>query len=205
MSHTTRRLFLGLQVGLLSLLLSPLSFAQVDSNNAAPKNANPQVLIETSHGSIMLELFPDKAPKTVENFLRYVNEGFYDGTIFHRVIADFMVQGGGFTEDMQQKIVHAPILNEADNGLRNRIGTVAMARTNDPHSATAQFFINVAQNSFLDFREKTANAYGYTVFGQVTNGMKVVNQIRQEQTGFKNGFKDVPLKTVTLLKVRQIK
>ncbi|WP_127470782.1 peptidylprolyl isomerase [Thiomicrorhabdus aquaedulcis] len=199
-----RRLFLNLQAALLTALLSPLGFAQAETKTS-PTPSNPQVLIETNHGTIMLELYADKAPKTVENFLRYVNEGFYNGTIFHRVIADFMVQGGGFTEDMQQKIPHAPIQNEADNGLRNRIGTVAMARTNDPHSATAQFFINVAQNTFLDFREKTASAYGYTVFGQVTNGMKVVNKIRLEQTGFKNGFKDVPVNPVVILKVTQIK
>ncbi|MGM0541470.1 MAG: peptidylprolyl isomerase [Pseudomonadota bacterium] len=202
-------LFSGLQtatIGLLYLALSSSAFAQSEPVSA-PKTAAiaPQVLIETSEGSFVIELYPDKAPKTVKNFLRYVNEEFYDNTIFHRVIPNFMVQGGGFTADMQKKQTHAQIQNEADNGLRNRIGTVAMARTNDPHSATAQFFVNVAQNTFLDFREKHGRGWGYTVFGKVTKGMKTVNQIRNERTGFKNGFKDVPLKTVTIIKARQIK
>lgn len=165
----------------------------------------PQVLIETNKGNIILELYPDKAPKSVENFLRYVNEGFYNDTIFHRVIPTFMIQGGGFTPDMRQKPTHDPIQNEADNGLRNQIGTVAMARTNDPHSASSQFFINVAQNSFLDFREKTDRAYGYAVFGRVINGMRVVNQIRQTKTGFNSGMGDVPLSPIIMTKVTQIK
>jgi len=165
----------------------------------------PQVLIETNKGNIILELYPDKAPKSVENFLRYVNEGFYDGTIFHRVIANFMIQGGGFTPEMHQKPAHDPIQNEADNGLKNQIGTVAMARTNDPHSASSQFFINVAQNSFLDFREKTERAYGYAVFGRVINGMRAVNQIRQAKTGFNSGMGDVPLSPIIMTKVSQIK
>lgn len=192
-----RRAFLGLFLGLFALPSVALS--------STPESNNPQVLLETSMGNVMIELYPEKAPKTVENFLKYVNEGFYDGTIFHRVISDFMVQGGGFTEDMRKKITHAPIENEADNGLRNKIGMVAMARTPDPHSATAQFFINVSQNSFLDFREKTPRAWGYAVFGRVTQGMKVVNQIRQVRTVFKNGMKDVPLQTVTIVKARQVK
>lgn len=165
----------------------------------------PQVLIETNKGNIILELYPDKAPKSVENFLRYVNEGFYNGTIFHRVIPTFMIQGGGFTPQMREKPTHDPIQNEADNGLRNQIGTVAMARTNNPHSASSQFFINVAQNSFLDFREKTDRAYGYTVFGRVINGMRVVNQIRQTKTGFNSGMGDVPLSPIIMTKVTQIK
>lgn len=205
----TKGLFLGLKtatIGLLYLALSSSAFAQADSDSAAKTVAvAPQVLIETSKGSFVLELYPDKAPKTVENFLRYVNEEFYDNTVFHRVIPNFMIQGGGFTADMQKKHTHAEIQNEADNGLRNRIGTVAMARTNDPHSATAQFFVNVAQNSFLDFREKHGRGWGYTVFGHVIKGMKTVNQIRNEKTGFKDGFKDVPLKTVMIIKARQIK
>lgn len=165
----------------------------------------PQVLIETNQGNIVLELYPDKAPKSVENFLRYVNEGFYNGTIFHRVIPTFMIQGGGFTPEMRQKPTHDPIQNEADNGLKNQIGTVSMARTNNPHSASSQFFINVAQNSFLDFREKTERAYGYTVFGRVINGMRVVNKIRQTKTGFNSGMGDVPLSPVIMTKVTQIK
>ncbi len=205
----TKGMFLSLKtatIGLLYLLLSSTAMAQSEPlSESKTITASPQVLIETSQGSFVMELYPDKAPITVENFLRYVNEGFYDGTIFHRVIPDFMVQGGGFTADMQKKHTHAEIQNEADNGLRNRIGTVAMARTNDPHSATAQFFINVSQNTFLDFREKHGRGWGYTVFGKVINGMKTVNQIRNERTGFKDGFKDVPLKTVTIIKARQIK
>ena len=205
----TKGLFLGLKtatIGLLYLALSSSAFAQTDPASVPKKGAvAPQVLIETTEGSFVLELYPDKAPKTVENFLRYVNEGFYDNTIFHRVIPNFMIQGGGFTADMQKKHTHAEIQNEADNGLRNRIGTVAMARTNDPHSATAQFFIIVSQNTFLDFREKHGRGWGYTVFGNVIKGMKTVNQIRNERTGFKDGFKDVPLKTVLIIKARQIK
>lgn len=205
----TKGMFVSLKtatIGLLYLLLSSTAMAQSGAlSESKAATASPQVLIETSQGSFVMELYPDKAPITVENFLRYVNEGFYDGTIFHRVIPNFMIQGGGFTADMQKKHTHAEIQNEADNGLRNRIGTVAMARTNDPHSATAQFFVNVAQNTFLDFREKHGRGWGYTVFGKVINGMKTVNQIRNEKTGFKDGFKDVPLKTVTIIKARQIK
>lgn len=202
----TRRLFLKLNTALITLLLTFSVQAQSDSKAAT---SNPQVLMETSEGTILLELYPDKAPKTVENFLSYVNDEFYDGTIFHRVIENFMVQGGGFTEDssgdFNKKITKAPIMNEADNGLRNRIGSVAMARTNDPHSATAQFFINTAQNNFLDFREKTSRAWGYAVFGRVVKGMKTVNKIRMASTGFKNGMKDVPKKTITIIKARQVK
>lgn len=204
-----RRLFLTFKAALLTTFISSSVFAQTTVETkpepAAKTSAAPQVLIETTEGTIVIELYPDKAPKTVENFLTYVNEEFYDNTIFHRVIPGFMVQGGGFTEDFEKKITHAPIQNEADNGLRNRIGTVAMARTNDPHSATAQFFINVAQNTFLDFREKTPRAWGYAVFGKVISGMKTVNKIRMVKTGFKNGMKDVPTKTVKIIKARQIK
>jgi peptidyl-prolyl cis-trans isomerase B (cyclophilin B) len=182
-----------------TLFLSSLLPWQAQAEN------KPQVLIETNQGNIVLELYPDKAPKSVENFLRYVNEGFYDGTIFHRVIPDFMVQGGGFTPKLQKKLTHSPIQNEADNGLRNRVGTVAMARTNDPHSATSQFFINVAKNTFLDFREKTPRAYGYAVFGRVIKGMRTVNKIRSTRTGFKNGMGDVPLEPIVMEKVVQIK
>lgn len=163
---------------------------------------HPRVRISTNMGDIVLELDREKAPKTVENFLRYVNDGFYDGTIFHRVIDGFMIQGGGFTEDFQKKSTHAPVDNEADNGLRNKIGTVAMARTGDPHSATAQFFINVANNSFLDFREKTRRAWGYTVFGRVVVGMPVIDQIRRTATGPGGPFrKDVPRSAIILEKV----
>lgn len=188
-------------------LLAALGLNACAGDDKAEKTAtkHPQVLIETNMGNIVVELYPEKAPKTVENFLRYVNEGFYDGTIFHRVIPNFMIQGGGYTPEMNKKITHAPIPNEADNGLRNRIGTIAMARTSDPHSATAQFFINVNNNTFLDFREKTPRAYGYAVFGRVIKGMKVVNKIRQVRTGFKDGMKDVPVEPVIIIKARQIK
>ncbi|HEX22858.1 MAG TPA: peptidyl-prolyl cis-trans isomerase [Chromatiales bacterium] len=165
-------------------------------------DTHPRVRITTNMGDMVLELDREKAPKTVENFLTYVNEGFYDGTIFHRVIDGFMIQGGGFTPDFQKKDTHAPIRNEADNGLRNKIGTIAMARTGDPHSATAQFFINVANNSFLDFREKTQRAWGYTVFGRVVQGMPVVDKIRRSKTGSGGPFrKDVPRTPVIIEKV----
>jgi len=201
----TRRLFLTLKVAsltLLTLFISPAVLAQSDSQAAKDL---PQVLLETNHGTIVIELYPEKAPKTVKNFLGYVNEGFYDSTIFHRVISNFMVQGGGFTADMKKKTTHDPIPNEADNGLRNTVGTIAMARTSDPHSATAQFFINVAKNDFLDYREKTNRAWGYAVFGKVIKGMKTVNKIRTTKTGTNNGMRDVPRETVTILKARQIK
>lgn len=166
---------------------------------------NPRVLMETSHGAMIIELYPEDAPETVENFLAYVKSGFYEGTVFHRVIRDFMIQGGGFDENMKQKPTLKPIQNEADNGLQNKIGMIAMARTSDPHSATAQFFINVANNSSLDFREKTTRAYGYTVFGRVVEGMRTVNEIRNMPTGRKMGHQDVPLQPVVIQKVRQIR
>ena len=201
-----RRLFLFSSMASLAALIalsaSYFSTAQAESNT---EQDYPQVMLETNMGNIVIELYPDKAPKSVENFLMYVNDRFYDGTIFHRVIPNFMIQGGGFMPDMQKKKTLPPIENEADNGLRNRIGTVAMARTNDPHSASSQFFINVAQNSFLDFREKTPRAWGYAVFGRVISGMKTVNQISQVKTGFKNGLRDVPVQTVEIIKAKQIK
>ena len=159
----------------------------------------PRVRLVTNKGEIVLQLDRAKAPKTVENFLRYVQDGHYNGTIFHRVIDGFMIQGGGFTTDFAQKPTRAPIMNEADNGLRNTIGTVAMARTGDPHSATAQFFINVANNDFLDFREKTPRAWGYAVFGRVVSGMDVVKAIKETRTGAGGMFpKDVPQETIII-------
>lgn len=161
--------------------------------------ANPQVELQTNKGTIVIELYPDKAPATVENFLRYVNAGYYNGTIFHRVIAGFMIQGGGFDQTYQKKQTNKPVRNEADNGLKNSIGTIAMARTNDPHSATSQFFINVADNAFLDFRAPTTRGYGYTVFGKVTKGMDVVNKVAAARTGRAGPFrKDVPVDMVTI-------
>jgi len=166
---------------------------------------NPKVRMETSKGTITLELYPDKAPKTVENFLTYVDEGVYDGTIFHRVIKDFMIQGGGFTEDMQKKPTHDPILNEADNGLKNDRGTIAMARTGDPHSATAQFFINHKDNDFLNHTGKNTRGWGYAVFGKVTDGMEVVDEIAAVPTGAKGPFPtDVPQTTIVIQKVSRI-
>lgn len=159
---------------------------------------NPKVLLETNKGSITLELYPDKAPKTVENFLSYVKEGFYDGTIFHRVIPNFMIQGGGMTADMKQKPTHDPIANEAENGLKNERGTLAMARTSDPHSATAQFFINLVDNEFLNFRNKSPQGWGYVVFGKVIEGMDVVDEIAQVKTGSHGPYKDVPQEPIVI-------
>jgi len=174
-----------------------------DPKTAEPQHNGPKVRITTNLGDIVLELYPDKAPKTVENFLQYVNDGFYDNTLFHRVIDGFMIQGGGFTPDYEQKPTRAPIPNEADNGLRNTIGTIAMARRMDPHSATAQFFINVANNSSLDFREKTPRAWGYAVFGRVIQGMDVVKAIKEQKTGPGGPFpSDVPQQPVIIQKVR---
>ncbi len=159
------------------------------------------VKMETSKGTIVLELDAANAPLTVENFLTYVREGFYDGTIFHRVISNFMIQGGGFTSEMTQKPTHDPIRNEANNGLGNDTGTIAMARTNDPHSATAQFFINVRDNQFLNFSGENTQGWGYAVFGKVTEGMEVVNAIRDVATTTRGPFQDVPVETVTIEKV----
>lgn len=157
-----------------------------------------QVQLNTSKGIIILELNAEKAPATVENFLTYVKEGFFDGLIFHRVIKGFMVQGGGFTPDMQQKSTHAPIQNEADNGLENKRGSIAMARTMDPHSATAQFFINHKDNGFLNFSAKTQQGWGYAVFGEVTQGMDIVDAIAEVQTGNKGMHQDVPVEPVVI-------
>lgn len=161
---------------------------------------NPQVSIQTNMGDIVIELDQEKAPKSVANFLEYVKKGHYNDTIFHRVIKTFMIQGGGFSADMKQKPTDAPVQNEADNGLKNKRGTVAMARTSDPHSATAQFFINVVDNESLNFRGKTQAEWGYAVFGRVVDGMDVVDKIRAVKTGSKNGFQDVPQETVTIEK-----
>jgi peptidyl-prolyl cis-trans isomerase B (cyclophilin B) len=162
---------------------------------------NPVVRMETSHGTITIELFKDKAPITVRNFLSYVKDGFYDGTIFHRVIKSFMIQGGGFDADMNQKKTKFAIKNEAANGLSNKRGTLAMARTAVVDSATAQFFINVVDNPFLDHRGKTPDLFGYAVFGQVTEGMEVVDAIREVKTGNKGGHGDVPAEPVVIKSV----
>ena len=166
---------------------------------------NPVVLIKTTLGDITVELDPAKAPISVKNFLVYVNEGHYNGTIFHRVIKGFMVQGGGFTKDMTQKPVHAPIAIESDNGLKNKHYTLAMARTSDVNSATAQFFINSTDNDFLDFRAKNASGYGYAVFGKVIEGMNVVDKIENAKTGTSGAFRDVPEVPVQIIEAKEIK
>lgn len=158
----------------------------------------PRVKLQTTHGDMIIELDAEKAPQTVENFLAYVNDGFYNGTIFHRVINNFMIQGGGFDASMKQKETREPIPNEADNGLKNNQYTIAMARTNDPHSATAQFFINVANNDFLNFTAPTPNGWGYTVFGKVVEGTEVANKIQTVKTGNKGFHQDVPTEDVVI-------
>ena len=156
------------------------------------------VMMTTTVGPITIELDADCAPKTVENFLSYVAGGFYDGTIFHRVIDNFMIQGGGFTADMEQKSTQAPIENEANNGLKNQRGTIAMARTQDPHSATAQFFINVQDNDFLNHTGENMQGWGYAVFGKVTEGEDVLDKIRGVQTGSQAGHQDVPVEPIII-------
>ena len=162
------------------------------------------ILMTTTVGPMTLELDADNAPKTVENFLSYVSNGFYDGTIFHRVINNFMVQGGGFTTDMEQKATQAPIENEANNGLKNAYGTIAMARTQDPHSATAQFFINVQDNDFLNHTGENMQGWGYAVFGKVTDGEDVLDKIRCVQTGSQAGHQDVPVEPIIIESVTVI-
>lgn len=158
------------------------------------------VTLHTNFGPIKLALFADKAPVTVENFKSYVLDGHFDGTIFHRVINGFMIQGGGFTQEMEQKPTKAPIKNEANNRVSNKVGTIAMARTNDPHSATCQFFINIADNNFLDFSSESRDGWGYCVFGEVIEGMDVVNQIKTARTGRKFGHADVPIDNIVIEK-----
>jgi len=173
-----------------------------------PDTANRKlkmVKLHTNFGPITLELDATAAPDTVANFLRYVEDGHYDGTIFHRVIDGFMVQGGGFTADMNQKPTRAPIQNEAANGLKNVRYSVAMARTPNPHSATAQFFINVADNAFLDYREPSAQGYGYCVFGKVVEGQDVVDRIRKVRTGLRGGHQDVPMEDVLIERAEVLK
>jgi len=179
------------KTAVLALLVTGPALAQDEA-----QQVNPQVTLHTSRGDIRIELLPQQAPATVANFLQYANDGFYAGTIFHRVIDTFMVQGGGMTPDLQQKTTREPVKNEADNGLKNLRGTVAMARTNDPHSATSQFFINVEANPGLD--HKGAGAWGYTVFGKVVDGMKVVDDIRFVATHTVGPMSDVPVEPVLI-------
>jgi cyclophilin family peptidyl-prolyl cis-trans isomerase len=170
------------------LLLNSWSYAAAEAD----------VVIHTDHGSIGIDIKEELAPVTAVNFLEYVDSGFYAGTIFHRVIPDFMIQGGGFTRNMAKKITADPIINEADNGLKNKRGTIAMARTNVVDSATSQFFINVADNTFLDHRNSTPAGYGYAVFGEVVSGMEVVDKIAAVATTSKKGMRDVPIKPVLI-------
>lgn len=162
------------------------------------------IKLHTNHGTITVELFADKAPLTVANFLAYVKAGHYDNTVFHRVIDGFMVQGGGFAPGMKQKPTREPVKNEADNGLKNTVGTLAMARTQDPHSASAQFFINVANNEFLDFRAPTTQEWGYCVFGKVVDGMDVVDKIKSVKTGSKGFHQDVPADDVLIERAEEV-
>ncbi len=167
---------------------------------------NPKVKVETSKGAMVFELYPEKAPKTVANFLAYVNAGTYDGTIFHRVIKDFMNQGGGFTSDYKKVDTKDPVQNEADNGLKNLKNTIAMARTSTPHSATNQFFINTADNAFLDHSSKSMRGWGYTVFGKIVEGENVAGIISRAATGAGGPFaKDVPRTTIIINKMTEIK
>jgi cyclophilin family peptidyl-prolyl cis-trans isomerase len=166
---------------------------------------NPRVLMETSQGNITIELDAVHAPSTVANFLRYVDEGFYAGTVFHRVIDNFMIQGGGMDASLRQKETHAPIPNEADNGSKNLRGTIAMARTGQPHSATAQFFINLVDNGFLDFREKSRRGWGYAVFGRVSDGMATVDRMAKLPTTARpEGMRDVPIEPPIIKRVSRI-
>ncbi len=201
---------LSLAFALLALALSPAAQAAkvvkhpVKHGKVAPKEVeHPVVAMKTSLGTITLELDAVKAPLSTANFLRYVSEKFYDGTVFHRVISSFMIQGGGFTRDLAEKPTHAPIKNESQNGLKNVRGTIAMARTNVPDSATSQFFINVKDNPNLDY--PSFDGHGYAVFGQVTRGMDVVDKIRAVKTGSKNGMQDVPAEPVVIESVRRLK
>lgn len=178
--------------------LTLFAFALIFS--LAAHAANPQVEMKTSQGTLIIELYPEKAPKSVENFLQYVKDGFFKGTLFHRVIGNFMIQGGGFTPDMKQKETRAPIPNEGKNGLRNEVGTLAMARTGDPHSATAQFFINLNENRFLDYPSR--DGWGYAVFGKVTQGLDVVQKIGKTATGDAGIFQNVPRTPIVIESVR---
>jgi len=200
--HVLSRFTGSLPVVLFAVLLGCTS---VSAEEAAPAG-NPTAILHTTMGDIQLELFADQAPISTQNFVNYANSGFYNGTVFHRVIGNFMIQGGGFAADMKQKDTAPPIINEADNGLSNTRGTVAMARTNDPNSATAQFFINVQDNKNLDYKNKSdPGAWGYAVFGKVTSGMDVVDQIRLVETSTVPPYSDVPVVPVVIERVEIIK
>jgi cyclophilin family peptidyl-prolyl cis-trans isomerase len=188
-------------LSMMLFLISTLSFATENTMSDTPT----KVKLTTTLGEIIIQLNSEKAPVSSANFLTYVNEGFYNGTIFHRVIPGFMAQGGGFDTSFNQKAVHSPIKNEADNGLTNLRGTIAMARTNDPNSATAQFFINYKDNSFLNFTSQTPSGWGYAVFGEVIEGMDVVDAMSKQATGNRGGHQDVPETDIVIEKAEVIK
>ncbi len=193
----------ALLAAVLFLVVTPSDVATANESNPPLATNSPVVELTTNHGAITLQLDAERAPKSVANFLRYVEEGHYNGTIFHRVIPRFMIQGGGFDAQYQKRATYDPIDNEADNGLKNLVGTVAMARTGDPHSATAQFFINTTNNRFLNHTRKSQRGWGYTVFGQVTQGIEVVMEIEQIETGAGGPFsKDAPLEKVVIESAR---
>lgn len=182
------------------MLWSFLSAEELTMTSTEPTANNPIVIFETTLGKITIELYPEKAPITVQNFVTYVQDGFYDGTIFHRVIPNFVVQGGGFDENFQQKKTRDNIKNEADNGLKNLRGSLSMARTPNPDSASSQFFINLKDNDFLDFKSKTQQGWGYAVFAQVTDGMDVVDAMAQQATGNRGMHQDVPKENIVILR-----
>ena len=188
----------GTIILILMFLVSMLAGAQ------AVFAENPKVVLETSKGKIVLELYPEKAPETVENFLNYVDAKFYNGIIFHRVIPKFMIQGGGFTADMQRKVTRPPIKNEADKGLNNDRGTISMARTGDPHSATTQFFINTVNNDFLNHKSKTQQGWGYVAFGKVIEGMETVDAIAAVKTTARGPYRNVPVDPVLIKSAKRI-
>jgi cyclophilin family peptidyl-prolyl cis-trans isomerase len=177
----------------LAILLPAVGMAQI--------KGNPRMKITTNHGVIVLQLDAEKAPESTKNFQRYVEQGHFDGTVFHRVIPGFMIQGGGFEPGLKQKPTGEPIQNEADNGLKNEIGTIAMARTSDPHSATAQFFINTSDNDFLNHKSKDPQGWGYAVFGKVTEGLDVIKKIEAVATHTVGGYGDVPVEDVIIEKI----
>ncbi len=193
-----------MQLTIFSLIFLVSVAMVVSPSESGAGEENPVVLMETSLGNIKIELDQAKAPISVRNFLSYVDEKFYDGTIYHRVISNFMIQGGGFTAEMQQKRTKPPIKNEAGNGLKNMRGTLAMARTNIVDSATAQFFINVVDNDFLNHQNTTPQGFGYAVFGKVIEGMDVVDKIKAVKTGSKMGFSDVPAEAVVIKSVKRV-
>lgn len=186
---------------MVSVVLLGFFAASGSAENACQKDLVYAEIV-TNQGTIEVELWADKAPKTVENFVQYIESGFYAGTVFHRVIDGFMIQGGGMTKDLSEKNTKQPVVNEATNGQKNKRGTLAMARTSDVHSATAQFFINLVDNSFLDHRDQSSSGYGYAVFGRVIDGMDVVDRIAKVQTGNKGYHQDVPTSPIVIEKVR---